>query len=67
MIDEQKVILEKEKIKFRDKMENEQVEFKQDLEDAERTIMNFSQYTNIKDHATVSDIASELQEKLKEF
>jgi hypothetical protein len=31
-------------------MENEQEEFKAEVEDVDRTIQSFSQYSNIKEH-----------------
>lgn len=48
-------------------MENDQEEFKGEIEETERTIANFSQYTNIKDHSTVSALATSIYDKLKEF
>lgn len=48
-------------------MTTEQDEFKGEMEELDRTISNFSQYTNIKDHQTVSSLATDLNEKLREF
>ncbi|KAL4464296.1 hypothetical protein ABPG72_011341 [Tetrahymena utriculariae] len=66
-IEDQKAILEKEKHRFKDRMEHEQENFKTDIEEAERIIQNFHTYTNIKDHGTVSGVCRDLAQKIKEF
>jgi dynein heavy chain len=66
-IQEQKSSLERDKGRFREKMDSEQDEFKQEIEEIEKTIMNFSQYSNLRDHAAVANIASDLNDRLKEF
>ncbi len=48
-------------------MERDQDEFKSEYEEVDRTIQNFSDYINIKEHIMVSGIAQDVNEKLKEF
>ncbi len=48
-------------------MENDQEEFKAELEDIERSIAGFNQYTNKKDYQLVAGHAENINDKLKEF
>jgi dynein heavy chain len=59
--------MDKEKSKFENRMAQEQEEFKTEIEEIDRTIMNFYQYTEIKQHHAVADMCQNVNEKLKEF
>jgi dynein heavy chain len=56
LIDAQKALMDKEKSKFENRMAQEQEEFKTEIEEIDRTIMNFYQYTEIKQHHAVADM-----------
>lgn len=60
VIEDQKVILEKEKHRFKDRMDHDQETFKTEIEEAERIIANFHTYSNMKDHVAVSGVCRDL-------
>lgn len=54
MIESREDMLEKEKVKFLEAMKVSQQEFKENMEQLDKTIKSFSQYTNIDKHVEVA-------------
>lgn len=57
-IDEQKVILEKEKIKFNDKLDGEQENLRSDMQKMDMSIASFHTNRDIKLHAHIASVAT---------
>lgn len=54
LVQKRKKEMEKEKVKFQDEMKIQQDEFKEITENLERTILNFNQHQNLKNHEEVA-------------
>lgn len=54
MMESREDMLEKEKVKFLEAMKVSQQEFKENMEQLDKTIKSFSQYTNIDKHVEVA-------------
>ncbi|KAL4427402.1 hypothetical protein ABPG74_009674 [Tetrahymena malaccensis] len=59
--------LEKEKVKFLDEMKLQQNDFKDQVDNLERTILNFNQYSDINQHEEVAQTALNIIKQIKEF
>ncbi|CAD8156782.1 unnamed protein product [Paramecium pentaurelia] len=59
--------MEKEKVKFQDEMKVSQEEFKESIDNLERTIQNFNQHQTLKSHAEIAQTAQDVNKYLAEF
>lgn len=67
LIEKREKELEKEQVKFEEEMKVGQEDFKDVIENLERTINNFDQYCDIKNHEDVANIARDINKCLNEF
>ena len=67
LVETRKVSLEKEKTKFHESMLVQQEEFRESLENLDKTISNFHQYSNLNHHEDVATTVKEINESLKQY
>jgi len=67
LVEERRVALEKEKAKFQEKMLVDQEEFKENIENLERTIQGFYQHNKLEAHEETAGIAESVDASLKSF
>ena len=67
LVDLRKVSLEKEKTKFQESMVESQEEFKDSIENLEKTIGGFYQYSNLSQHQDTAENVTQINELLNQF
>jgi dynein heavy chain, axonemal len=67
LVEQRKNVLEKEKVKFLEVMKVQQDEFKQTIENLERTIQNFHHHQNLKDHENIAKDVESINEQLSKY
>jgi len=65
LIEQTKILLEKNVNQFNEEMKTKQEEFKENVDNLEKTIQNFSQYQNINQHAEVAKAVESINESMK--
>ena len=67
VVEEREEELIKEQEIFQEQMEVEQMDFKENISNLERTINNFSRYQSIKQHASVAMTVKSVNESLASY
>jgi len=66
-VETRKQVLEKEKSRFHDEMVEKQEEFKENIENLERSVLGFHQFHKIEQHEEVAKMAASINESLNQF
>ncbi len=67
LVDQRQKSLEKLKVKYYEEMKKEQAEFKDEYEVSERTILNFSNWQDLKEHEKIYGMVISLNEQIAKF
>ena len=67
LVNKRKKDCEKEKVRFLDEMKEQQEEFRETIENLERTILNFNQHQQLKNHEEVAQIAMDINKCIIQF
>ena len=67
LVNKMKKDCEKEKVRFLDEMKEQQEEFRETIENLERTILNFNQHQQLKNHEEVAQIAMDINKCIIQF
>ncbi|EGR27865.1 hypothetical protein IMG5_187090 [Ichthyophthirius multifiliis] len=67
IIDKKKKEMEKDKVKFQDEMKIMQDDFKDQVDNLERTIQGFNQYADLNNHQETAQTAIDIMKQIKQF